>query len=76
MFLNIEQKMNFSIKNFFIKCDQTALRIWSNLLEKSLMQNFFFYAVIISLKNALSKTLQTVSNDFHFIYVLKIIQLL
>ena len=42
------QKMKFSIKNFFIKCDQILrkLRIWSHLLKKSLMENFFFCAVI------------------------------
>ena len=41
------QKMKFSIKYFFSKCDQIRrkLRIWSHLLEKSLMDNFIFYAV-------------------------------
>ena len=36
--------MRFSIKDFFIKYDQipTFLRIWSNLLKKSLMENFIF----------------------------------
>ena len=35
------QKMKFSIKDFFSKCDQirSLLRIWSNLLKKSLMEN-------------------------------------
>ena len=37
-------KMNFSIKDFFSKCDQ--LRIWSHLLKKSLMENFNFCAVL------------------------------
>ena len=43
------QKMKFSIKYFSGKCDQICrkLRIWSHLLEKSLMENFIFYAVII-----------------------------
>ena len=38
------QKMKFSIEDFFSKCDQTCslLRIWSHLLEKSLMENFIF----------------------------------
>ena len=38
------QKMKFSIKNFFSKCDQIRrkLRIWSHLLRKSLMENFIF----------------------------------
>ena len=41
------QKMKFSIKDFFIKCHQirSFLPIWSNLLLKYLMENFFFYAV-------------------------------
>ena len=36
------QKMNFSIKNFFSKCDQirSFLWIWSHLLKKFLMENF------------------------------------
>ena len=40
-------KMNFSVKDFFSKCDQIRrkLRIWSNLLKKSLTENFIFCAV-------------------------------
>ena len=40
--------MNFSIEDFFSKCDQIRilLRIWSHLLKKSLMENFIFCAVI------------------------------
>ena len=40
--------MKFSIKDFFSKYDQIRrkLRIWSHLLKKSLMENFFFCAVI------------------------------
>ena len=43
-----EQKLKFSIKNFFSKCDQIRrnLRIWSHLLKKSLMENFIFCAVL------------------------------
>ena len=43
------QKMEFSIKDFFSKCDQirSILRIWSHLLKKSLMENFIFCAVIM-----------------------------
>ena len=42
--VNTAQKMKFSIKDFFSKCDQThkKLRIWSHLLKKSLIKNFFF----------------------------------
>ena len=41
------QKMKFSIKDFFSKCDQIRrkLRIWSHLLKKSIMENFIFCAV-------------------------------
>ena len=36
--------MKFSIKDFFIKCDQIRrkLRIWPHLLTKSLMETLFF----------------------------------
>ena len=40
------QKMKFSIKDFFSKCDQ-ILRIWSHLLNKSLMGNFIFCVVLV-----------------------------
>ena len=38
------QKMEFSIKVFFSKCDEirSFLRILSHLLKKSLMENFIF----------------------------------
>ena len=41
------QKMKFSIKDFFSKCDQIPrkLRVWSYLLKKSLLENFIFWAV-------------------------------
>ena len=48
------QKMKFSIKDVFSKCDQTRsfrsfrsfLQIWSHLLKESLMENFIFCVVI------------------------------
>ena len=42
------QKMKFSIKDFFSKCDQIRrkLRIWSRLLKKSLLENFISCAVL------------------------------
>ena len=54
--------MKFCIKDFFSKCDQirTFLRIWSHLLEKSLMEDFIFCAmklyfrVFLSLKDGWS----------------------
>ena len=43
----VAQKMKFSIKDFFSKCDQIRnLRIWSHLMKKSSMGNFIFCAVI------------------------------
>ena len=44
---SIAQKMKFSIKDFFSKCDQirSFLRIWTHLLKKSLIENFIFCAV-------------------------------
>ena len=41
------QKMKFSIKDFSSKRDQIRrkLQFWSDLLEKSLMENFIFCAV-------------------------------
>ena len=44
------QKMNFSIKDFFSKCDQIRrkLQIWSHLLKKSFIENFFFCVVFVS----------------------------
>ena len=43
------QKMKFSVKDFFNKCDQICsfLRIWSHLLKKPLMENFIFCAVLM-----------------------------
>ena len=46
------QKLKFSIKNFFSKCGPIRrkcyffLRIWLNLLKKSLMENFIFCAMV------------------------------
>ena len=41
--------MKFSIKDCFSKCDQIRSfpRIWSQLLKKSLMENFIFCAVVV-----------------------------
>ena len=45
--LHTAQKMKFSIKYFFSKCDQirSKLRIRSRLLKKSLMENLIFCTV-------------------------------
>ena len=44
--IDTAQQMKFFIKDFFSKCDQIRrkLQIWSNLLKKSIMENFFFCA--------------------------------
>ena len=43
------QKMNFSVKNLFSKCEhiRIKLRIYSHLLSKSLTKNFIFCVVNI-----------------------------
>ena len=45
-----EQKIKFSIKDFFSKGDQILrkLRMWSHLLKKSLMKNFILCSVTVS----------------------------
>ena len=42
---NTAQKRKLSIKGFFSKYDQirSLLRIWSHLMKKSLMENFFVH---------------------------------
>ena len=44
------QKIKFSIKDLFRKCDQirSFLRVWSHFLKKSLMKNFILCAVLIT----------------------------
>ena len=41
---NAAQKIKFSTKDFFSKCDQirSFLQIWLHLLKKSLIENFIF----------------------------------
>ena len=53
--LHTAQKMGFSSKDFFCKCDQISsfLQIWSHLLKKSLIENFIFCAV--SYKNSIKQ---------------------
>ena len=42
---NTAQKMKFSFKDFFSKCDQIRRKLWSHLRKKSLIENFIFCAV-------------------------------
>ena len=57
------QKMKFSIKDIFIKCGQICrkLLIWSHLLNKSLMENFIFCAVIHCFEREKSKIFQSLN---------------
>ena len=47
MWIDSTQKMKFSIKDFFSKCDQICIfqQILSHLLKKFLMENFIFRVV-------------------------------
>ena len=49
------QKIKFSMKDFFSKCDETRmkLRIWSDLLKKPLIENFIFCTVLVKNLNVL-----------------------
>ena len=63
-YINIHnsQKMKFSIKDFFSKCDQirSFLKIWSHFLKKSLRENFIFCTVpVIRITHVIAKC------DFH-----------
>ena len=44
MSVSTAQKMKFSVTDFFSKCDQirSFQQIWSQLLKKSVMENFIF----------------------------------
>ena len=57
-FLNHYTKKKFSIKDFCSKCDQirVKLRIWSHLLQKSLMENFFFVQCTFRLRKLFWET--------------------
>ena len=53
LYSSTAQKIKFSIKDFYSKCDQirSFLRIKSHLLKTSLMENFIFCAVLSSLRS-------------------------
>ena len=62
--LRTAQKLKFSIKDFFSKCDQIRTKLWicSHLLKKSLMESFIFCAVMIPRKSQVCFSL--VSDNF------------
>ena len=45
------QKMKFSIKDFFSKCDEIRRKLWtwSHLLKKFLMKNLIFCAMFVQI---------------------------
>ena len=53
------QKMKFSIKNFFSKCDQirSFMQIWSHLLKKPLIENFLCSDILLRRAYNLAKHL-------------------
>ena len=69
--------MKFPLRIFFCKCDQICcfLRIWSQLLKESLMENFIFCAVKLSFVDSfqlLSSSLNSLvknldKNDFKYL---------
>ena len=65
---NTAQKVKFSIMDFFSKRDQIRrkLRIWSHLLKKSLMKNFFFCSVMNAFMRSLDYFDLVLSNRFLF----------
>ena len=64
--LPLHKKMKFSIRDFFIKCDQICRKLlWSHLLKKSLMENFIFCAVYVDLR-ALCKLVCTMIDSTRF----------
>ena len=58
------QKMKFSIKDFYSKCDQirSFLRIWSHLLKKLLMENLCIVSFSSCLKSLRLTTLDDLQN--------------
>ena len=62
------QKIKFSIKDFFSKCDQirSFLRIWSHLLKKSFMKNFIFCAVLTTIQGSFPGAILTFSIMYKF----------
>ena len=67
------QKMKFSIKDFLNKCDQIhrALRIWSHLLKKSLMQWEIYWHYLLTLNNFFKAFWENVIYMFCYITALK-----
>ena len=63
------QKMKFSIKDFFSKCDQVyrELRIWSHLLKKPMTENFIFCVVFVGDCSCTCRCETTFSQNKHYL---------
>ena len=63
------QKMKFSIKDFFSKCDQirSFVQFWSHLLKKSLMENFI-YCAVMTLNCQVFRTFSSIVQAWKTIY--------
>ena len=59
--------MKFSIKSFFRKCDRIRrkLRIWSQLLKKTLKENFIFCTVTSYGNSSVNSYLQFYISNNH-----------
>ena len=59
--------MKFPNKGFVSKCDQirSFLQIWSHLLEKLLMENFIFCAVLFTHNEVITQ----VHNSYKFVVI-------
>ena len=68
--LETARKIKFSIKDFSSKYDQIRrkLRIWSHILEKSLMENFIFCAVRVS-EGSITVFMVTLTKCWWIIYI-------
>ena len=63
-------KIKFPIKDFFSKCDQIRrkLRFWSQLLKKSLVENFTISAVMENLKAHFITSLAFLIKNTYMLY--------
>ena len=66
------QKIKFTIKDFFSKCDQIhrKLRVWPHLLKKSLMENFVLCAKIAKHEAKACKEIQVFLKRNTFLFTL------
>ena len=66
--ISTAQKMKFSIKDFFSKCDKirSFLRIWSHALKKSVMENFISLCSAVTNKYWVDSNRNEVKRSHHF----------